>query len=255
MISHKDVSFNCDCSINGDLFEITKTNVDTYLTLKYNDSDYIEIYFIKQNGSGIATIEIDSTLYEKYNLYSSGWITECVYIQNSNTNSYLYILNYDFLLLSLFLKYKWLKILFINIHLEKYFTKNIIILLFLNDCAVYLSVELINDNIINLNINNIIENILLYFGIEVFIYIITGKLSVSSSMIFLFGVVLSIANYYTTILRGTILTPSDLFVIGTAKNVVNNYEFNLNKNICFYKNIGIINIIICFNNILFFNYI
>lgn len=72
----------------------------------------------------------------------------------------------------------------------------------------------------------IITLLLLYF-VMFFLLSLTNSTRFSGCFLCIFSIVFSIANYFTTTFRGIPILASDLTIMGTAMNVVGNYQYSL----------------------------
>lgn len=110
-------------------------------------------------------------------------------------------------------------------------TKCHLLLLFTGSAVLFEVVENINDNFLNVEIKYALGNIVAYFTLMMFFYLITA--SVKWSMVIGSIPVLGygIANYYVTLFRGIPIVPGDFFVLNTAKNVMGNYQYEINWNL------------------------
>lgn len=72
----------------------------------------------------------------------------------------------------------------------------------------------------------IVTLLLLYFVMS-FLFSLTGSMRFSGCFLCIFSIVFALANYFTTTFRGIPILASDLTIMGTAMNVVGNYNYVL----------------------------
>ncbi len=230
-LTEKDVTLNGRWEVNGTSFAAVMADASTYIEIEYNKSDYLDIYFIRNWGSGYATIEIDGVIHGNYNLYDLDYHSENISIKGEQSSIGI-LPQVIYMLYGLVLLYNWVQLFLKKLHIEKYLVPNVPFMLFIAAVGLFFSVEYSNHNLANLNVVTMLENILLYFLMMAVLYIVTGKTACSAIVISVVWLLLSIANYYVTLFRGTMLTPTDFLVLETAKSVAGNYKFVLTKNIC-----------------------
>ncbi len=99
------------------------------------------------------------------------------------------------------------------------------LLILLSSVVVCLLVERINENIID--IKYIFGNAVAYGSIFFLMIFWIRRLAtaVSLTMILLFGY--AVANYYVTLFRGSPILPGDFLTIGTAAEVLGNYQYTI----------------------------
>ncbi len=75
----------------------------------------------------------------------------------------------------------------------------------------------------------IILNLIFYYLLILFLYLITGNLRLSLMIEVAFTMFTGIANFFVILFRSTPILPWDLLSLGTALSVANNYTFRITK--------------------------
>lgn len=105
--------------------------------------------------------------------------------------------------------------------------------LLLTSVFLFVAVENINGNLDRIQCGYGIGNMGIYLTILLLFYVLSGHSGIAVGVGTMIALIYGILNYYVTLFRGTPITPGDFFVIGTAKNVVQNYRYEINWNIFF----------------------
>lgn len=79
----------------------------------------------------------------------------------------------------------------------------------------------------------IFVNILLYYGVAIFVLFLTGSMKVAVAAVTIPSMLYGAVNYYVLQFRGTPFFPWDIASAGIAADVVGNYEFIIPWKICF----------------------
>lgn len=103
---------------------------------------------------------------------------------------------------------------------------NVMTLLMASVVAIYI-VEGINGNIGSLSPLYIAGNSGIYFALMLLLQILFRSVRLSTIVGNLIAFIYGTANYFVTLFRGSPIVPGDFFVIGTAKNVIQNYTYQI----------------------------
>lgn len=231
-LNEKDITRNGEWIVENNSYTALNADDKTWLKIKIKKTDDLEVLFTKQEGSGYVDIELDGENISRKNLYSDIYANDSFFVFNSEGIGWIKAFVWILLLYGLILEIIWLNIVLKKIHIEKYIKTNDILLLVLGAVSVYISVEYLYNNLSNLHGRIVLENILLYFVFMAVIYIVTGMASLAIVTVSVIGNGFSLVNYFVTALRGTMLIPSDLYLLKTVQNVVGDYEFVITKYIC-----------------------
>lgn len=95
----------------------------------------------------------------------------------------------------------------------------------------YCIVEKTNNNIWNPELQYILGNITIYIVILLIFFLFSRRQDIAVIMSSVVVYCYAITNYYVTFFRGSPIVPGDFFVIGTARNVLLNYQYKITWNV------------------------
>lgn len=200
-----------------------KSDSSYEIHIPFKSTDEVEVSFHTQAGSGYIEITLDDLLLREQNLFTPEYGREVIRVDPSPTSIQKII---PWLILLELLAMEWL---IVSLLLKFFKLKNIpdIVLMFLGATGLHFAVEILNGNLLSIGVINSLENILLYVLAMLILYILFGKVMVSVVVISAAWMFFALANYYTTLYRGTPITPGDLFIVNTVISVAGNYEYTV----------------------------
>ncbi len=92
--------------------------------------------------------------------------------------------------------------------------------------------------------NAVFINYLFILGIMLLIYALSGKAYLGIIITSILSVVFATINHYTIQFRGTVILPSDIYSIGTAANVAENYKIDFDFSMLLYMTVFIFILIV-----------
>ena len=95
--------------------------------------------------------------------------------------------------------------------------------------AIYRAERIHKYDLFAINPKYIVFNYLIVFSLFLVVLVITNRIRWAAMTAYLVTIIFSMANFYVNKFRGDPINAADIYVAGTALNVVSAYQFNINR--------------------------